>query len=172
MRDECRFAVFIAHASGLATGVSTSDLEAMDPRAEALYHESNEYVGGDHPLSRITRVEAETAVQALDRDSPGWDETLFIQDHVPAPDFGLDGLSLNPRVMTETFAPAVITLYPNRSRLSQAPVGTEQAVPAMAAAKSQRRQRPSVGSTSTSTSTAPRLVLDRIKQILGRLLGR
>lgn len=141
----------------------------MDPRAEALYHESNEYIGGDHPISRITRVEAEAVVEALDRDSPAWDEALFVQDHVAAPDFGLDGLSLNPQVLLDIFAPAVIAMYPNRSRLRQESTAAAPA-PAIAAVKSQRRHRPKAGT--APLATGPRRLLDGIKGVFGRLLKK
>ena len=91
----------------------------MDPRAEALYLESNEYVGGDHPLGRITRAEADATVMSLDQSKPGWDEALFVQAHPAAPEFGESGLSVNPQVLLDVFAPALIALYPNRSHARQ-----------------------------------------------------
>jgi hypothetical protein len=136
----------------------------MDPRAEALYLESNEYVGGDHPLTRITRPEAEAAVLGLDTSMPGWDAALFLQVHPAAPEFGESGLGVNPQVLLDVFAPALITLYPNRSSdravseaagLRQPPMRPQQVAP-----------RPEV------TTTKPRHVFDVVCSAMRRWMGR
>lgn len=71
-------------------------------RAECLQYYVNNDVGSSfHPLKRITRAQAQAAVNYLDATSPGWDADLWGE-------FGIEDA-----VAFEIFVPAVAATSPN-----------------------------------------------------------